>query len=377
MNKKIAIVFTVLILLISCVSRKSTLTTVNDFLYFKIDSCNEKCYDFYDNNIFVIGEIHLRQENTIPFMALIRYLNKSCNVRKIVLEEGFSRAKIVNEYINSGDSLLLKFLSRYGFKPDVEFYVSLWQYNKNLPADKKLSIYSADFDEWGELAFVIEYLRILTPNKVPPDSLKKIVDYLRIKEKYNYFTYRENETYLSKIEASIEQNQTEYEKYYGENYPLFIEAIRRWNFSKQFFNYNPNKGYDSLMFFKRENQIANNIRDVLNKAKNEKIMAIFGFAHIGNDIALANKEPNAKTFVHYLENDSTRRSKLKVASISFIYNNFWNRRKIKEEFPFKLKNIYKPVARIPGTYIVKLYPNDSIMKRFTENKIQYLLLYNK
>jgi hypothetical protein len=373
--KKLLIASTFLVLLISCLSNKKVLT-INDFSNFKIDSCYERYPGFEDIDIFVIGEIHLRNENTIPFMELIKYLNRNYDVRNIVLEDGYSSTKIVNEYIKSGDTLLLKFLKRYGYKPDINFYKSLRQYNESLPVDKKLSVYGADYDEWGELAFVIEYLRILTPDKAPPDSLKEIVDYLRIKEKYLYYIYQENEDYLKKIEASLEQNSTIYETYYGKNYAFLIEAIERWNFSKQFHRYNPNKGYDSLMFNNRENFIADNFRSIINKAGNEKILSIFGLAHIGHNKPLKIKAEKSNTFIYYLENDYTRKSKLKVASISFIYNNFLNRRVIKKEFPFKLKSLYKTVATTPGTYIVKLNANDSVMRKFTEDKIQYMLLYS-
>lgn len=359
-----------------CISKKRLLSS-NDIQSCKIDNSNDKCININIYNIFVVGEIHWRKENAVPFMQLAKYLNQNYAVRKIILEDGFSRAKIINNYINFGDSLSLEFLETYVHSSDLNFYVLLSKYNKKLPKHKKICVYGVDYEAAANLPFIIEYIRTLTPDKAPPESIKNIINYIKTKKKYEYYTHSENEVYLDKIEESLFRNSEIYENYYGTNYPLIIEALKRWNFSKQFHNYDPNRGYDSLMFYNRENYIAENFNDIIKIADDEKLMAIFGLAHIGHNKPLGIKAEKSKTFVYYLKNDTSRITELKIASISLIYNNFLNRKAIKKDFPFELKPLYKTVATTPGTYLVKLNANDSLMKKFTEDKIQYLLLYNK
>ena len=99
-------------------------------------------YDKYD--LFVSGECHATQKNFDVQMSLIKNLSENSDLKYIVAESGMGNAICINNYLHTGDisKLNVVFESLKGTSArnneSYEFYKKLYEFNKNLPEDKKI-----------------------------------------------------------------------------------------------------------------------------------------------------------------------------------------------------------------------------------------------
>src|SRR5690554_723352 len=114
--------------------------------------------DLYNNQAFVVSELHGFKENTNIKYHFLTYLHSNKNVNIYLGEISFSSGYLLNEYLKTGnEEILAKVFSFYEGSTfytleEYKFYKNLYKYNKNLPRDKQINIYGIDIEHSLESA---------------------------------------------------------------------------------------------------------------------------------------------------------------------------------------------------------------------------------
>lgn len=82
-------------------------------------------------------------------LKLLQHLHKANNTRALVIEAGASTAWLINKFLDSQDTLLLRDIARHTFFWGIEHW-EFWQelaiWNEQLPVDEKIKVVSADIE---------------------------------------------------------------------------------------------------------------------------------------------------------------------------------------------------------------------------------------
>lgn len=145
----------VMLLLIFFLNKKNIIVNAEEVDYLKNNAVssvqiNEK--DLFENKAFIVSEIHGFQVNTEMKYQFITYLNQVKNLRYILLEISFSSGYLLNEYLQTGDELLLKQVfsfykgSTFYTIEEYQFYQKLYIYNQSLSDNQKLILIGIDIE---------------------------------------------------------------------------------------------------------------------------------------------------------------------------------------------------------------------------------------
>lgn len=155
--------------------------------------------DFYSNDVFFFGFIHGSATPQELDFRLLKHLHEH-GIRYYAPEVDPSLAFFLNKYLKSGDNELLRFIS-FHYRQHVpqdaslqfeEKWKKIYQFNKQLPDDEKITILGFDYPRLKEL--VLTHLAFLTDDAVSDplaDSLKQYRNY-----DFNEYYVRSGKPYI-------------------------------------------------------------------------------------------------------------------------------------------------------------------------------------
>lgn len=205
-------------------------------------------------DIFIAGENHTyMNSNSQLWGKSIKYLYEHAGVRNVMIEYGHASGWLINQYLQTGDTILYKIIRKYVFKDYAESYRDLMEFNRDLPADQKIRLVGIDLERGVYSAVKVLSMQI-PKGKVAHDSIDLHIESLLGLAEYQdreMFVVNENdedvpssdffqgETYsvsqtLNLIMANFRNHSQHYENFLDTNYQIFaqtikgLEDVRRW-----------------------------------------------------------------------------------------------------------------------------------------------------
>ncbi|MFK7952831.1 MAG: hypothetical protein AB8B73_08285 [Ekhidna sp.] len=239
--------------------------TVNEDLNFD----GYELIDTMDKQLFVLAEHwHNIQKAPEATLKLLKYLHKEANLRILAIEQGESVAFMINNYLESGDTTLLKQITRntlFWGKENRQFFVDLRNFNLSIPESEQISIWSVDIEY--KMASAIFVINELIADKEIPSSLHETVGAFQFlfqdtkthREQYDglavmyYYDRDLVEALILKTLNDLETSSEEYISYFGDDFVQFATLILEMDDGLTFDYTNPNTNYkfrDRLIYKK-------------------------------------------------------------------------------------------------------------------------------
>lgn len=286
--------------------------------------------------VFFTGENHVfRKSNYLLQLKMLKYLHQKAGVKHLFLEFGYSRGWLVNQYIQTGDSILFKTLKNYSYPEYAALYKGIYEYNKTLDSNKKITVTGIDLERSSTSA--IKVLSMLLPKSDPPKNIAVHVDAIRALGVYSdkrhymlddeevstgdvYYSgnfYNENLS-LRHILNDIDSNSEHYHAYFGDNYIHVLNIIKGIKGEQQRTVYINSRAIQQYIF--RENFMYDRMIELLQQFPDEKFYSQFGRCHtpISTDDIWCGYY-FYRTLAERLNNASEIDLKNKVLSIACIY----------------------------------------------------------
>lgn len=145
---------------------------------------------FYENDVFMLGEVHGYAAPQVLDLALLKHLNQRTGLRYYLAEMDLAQAELVNQYLQTGekaplDSLFRGFLlqtnagtSQWGNR---EFYakiVAIRVYNQTRPEALRIQFLGVDWFQQPGM-FALPLLKRIVQRCILPDSGDPLLDSLR------------------------------------------------------------------------------------------------------------------------------------------------------------------------------------------------------
>lgn len=246
--------------------------------------------------IFFSGENHKYSEvNANLEFQMLKYLNQSAGVNNLMLELGYARGYIIDQYINH-DSTYFNLLSNVTSFTYNSFFKELRKYNLSLPDSMRIHVRGVDIERFPKESFV------LLADLLPSDSLDvpKEIDFLvevfrvygeyskTIKsdqefiadQYYNYYRVNNNNFFekktLDSLVSQFESQKEHFKNYLGSDYELFsfvIETIKEHQIYKEYERMPHQAVY-------RERILKRNIDQLLKSDTTQKYFGQFGRCHV-------------------------------------------------------------------------------------------------
>lgn len=175
-----------------------------------------------DTRIFLAGEIHGIAQNHGLYMSLLQYLHEKADIRYLIEETPYSTSRIINKYLHTGDeSLLTKTFeaTRGTFNWTEEKYqtwVKVYEMNKSLPEDEKLSLVGIDIEHQTSTA--LWYLTSLIPPTPAPSVISTTITELERLYQENDFNNDKVKDFCLVLQKSITKNRDVYQEWLGDNF---------------------------------------------------------------------------------------------------------------------------------------------------------------
>ena len=135
--------------------------------------------DKYD--VFFTGETHSTKKNFEVMMKMIKSLSEKTNLKYLLVEDSTSNSILINDYLQSGDISKLNMVFK-NFKGTFannkelyQYYQDLYEFNKSLPSDKKLTYIGIDIEHQPSVA--VNYLESLFTGKTIPEKVNEFFNY--------------------------------------------------------------------------------------------------------------------------------------------------------------------------------------------------------
>jgi len=259
--------------------------------------------DFYSHQLFMIGEIHGTAKSPELDFKLFKHINENTVIKYYMAEVDFSQAYFLNKYLHTGKEELLKkalktwlVVQARGNKDYYQKWKNLYNYNKQLPNDRKITVLGSDVLSDFELAN--QHLKILLCDNNLDTSLFEKINNL--------------ESLVSVTNQYIKINNFNSNKELTHLFKTIIQTKDKGREAKIFDNFS--KLID------------------LNKIQNQKIYMFYGFAH-----TLQEKLKNGFQPLAYRIKQSQLPMSLNLVSLNMCFQD--SKMIIKSEgLPFYLKN---------------------------------------
>lgn len=295
----------------------------------------------FKSNVFFIGENHTyRNANTNLQIAMIEYLNKSIGLNHIVMEFGFARGWLVDQYINSEDSIYQEVLRLYSFPEYYNYYKKLRKLNMSLPDSLRINVLGIDVERFHDTP--LKTLSLLLPkDSIPSDSIAMSIESLKGIAGYldNYFMFRKNRNYDSNknqersnySSKTFDSEETanslvydffKHEQYYKvylceDNFKLYKIIITELRDNQIYQSYES----QPQQHVYRERYMYSKFMDYYGKHLGDKVFGQFGRCHVADNIQ---DNPcqwyNFSSIVSRINNSKSPFLNDKVCSISFFYS---------------------------------------------------------
>jgi hypothetical protein len=220
-----------------------------------------------DSQVFIIAEdFHNRRLAPAMTLKFIQFLYQREKIRTIAIEGGISTAFLLNSYLESGDTTLLRDIARHTFfwsKEHFVYYQALAAWNNTLPSDQRIVFESADIEIKQES--VILALNMILSNRSIPVTISKLESFKTIfKEKEShrkqylglnvqyYYDKKRCSTLVDEVLADFKLNEGAYKTFFNEKYNFFKTMMTDLK-AQYIFDYHTNSKFmyrDNIMFDK-------------------------------------------------------------------------------------------------------------------------------
>ncbi|MBL7838353.1 MAG: erythromycin esterase family protein [Bacteroidetes bacterium] len=328
--------------------------------------------------VFLTGENHRYYNfNNKLELQLLQYLHAHRGVRDLVIELGFVRGYLIDQYIN-GDSTYYDQLVRTTGYSYLEFYKELRSWNQTLPDSMKVHVHGVDIERFPDDAPVL-MARILEKDSMVPESISFLREIIRSYAEFKQSESRANEfrTYsfggylyrsaslsdektIDSILVNYELLRNDFKNYLGTDFLLFDKAMTSL---KDYMLY---ESYERTpqQFIYRERFLLKNMTALLDSDSNRAVFGQFGRCHVGfdqvkDDCDWWENSPMAKRL-----NDS--KYKGQVMNIAIYYESDYD---YSEEM---IKRKYKALMDGKSTMLFKIDSEDSLLA----SNYQYLIFHS-
>jgi hypothetical protein len=219
-------------------------TTVADYLranhapFVLTGSANVALFDsaFYANDVFMLGENHGYAVPQTLDLVLLKHLNERVGLRYYMAEMDVAQAELVNQYLNTGntvtlDSLFRGFLaqtmagtSQWGNRQFYDKIVAIRAYNQTRPDSLRIRFLGVDwFSSKGR--FIPDLMRsLLNPNAAtfPADGL---LDSLRLVVNQPDVSLGKLVPFADRIRADYQANRAKYTARFGTRLTPFRQVF--------------------------------------------------------------------------------------------------------------------------------------------------------
>jgi len=325
-----------------------------------------------DQQLFVLAE-DWHNIRSVPraTIKVLKYLHQHGNVRILAIEQGLSAAHMINKYLATGDSLILKQIARntmFWGRENQVFFRDLLAFNKTLPEQSRIIVRSIDIEYKMESAIFV--INDLIRDKAIPTSLaetignfKKLFDETKVhREQFDglsvmFYYDREMVTNLVRYTLYDIENQTKtYEEFFGDDFIQFATMILDMDDGLVFDYTNPNTNYKF-----RDRLIYGKFTDLFESHPHKGILCVIGERHATKGSSIHNL--NTMT-------SSPMQRKVMNIRIASLHNKSFTSgdlRRINFTFPDHLK--------INSATLIKHDPNDPTFK--SKEDFQYTLFINE
>lgn len=302
-------------------------------------------YDLIDTDsitLFALGE-HWHNIKRVPAatLKLLKYLNQTAGVKILAIEQGKSVAWMINQYLNSGDTIMLTHITRntmFWAQEHREFFQELRNYNLEIPKSRQIVVKSIDIEYKMESAIFV--INQFIENKDVPDNLTPTVgEFKRIYEE----TKAERESYegiaimfyydrdfvqdlLVRTIADLEEKSGTYIDYFGEDFTAFATMILEMDDGLTFDYTNANQNYKF-----RDKIIYKNFSELVEEYPETRILCPIGIRHVEKGSSIHSLKTKANSPLH---------QQVSIIRISSLYNraiNAGDLKKINFNYPKQLK----------------------------------------
>lgn len=253
-----------------------------------------------DKEIIFTGEGHGVKQNTDIKFKFLNYLIDNWDLKYYVTEMGHSEAMMLNEYLATGDEEILKetfqdWRSAGAIVEEFDAYKKLYEKNKSLPEDRKITILGIDSASMSE-KHIKKYMNIIL-SKVGtlPKELKAFENNL---SKLDLVGANTTKFYLKKeeleekkkavleivkdMENHIKDNRELYEKTFKKdlfNIEFILENIKDLQTLPKAFGSSPSVKTDLELLNMRENYTYKNFKKLCDHYPKGKYYFHFGAEH--------------------------------------------------------------------------------------------------
>jgi hypothetical protein len=279
--------------------------TINHYDTLNIENNNDYStftkFDDYleEKKVFLIGENHqYRHSNSKLQLKMLKYLNTYAGVNNWVMEFGFSRAFLINNYINNvEDSVFIEQLERYSYSEYMDLYKNVREYNLSLPEESRIKVHGLDVER--NLKLPVSLLVSLLPEKQTPkeiivniEALKGLAKYYDIKQdeskeifsnekstdyrSYNGSRYFSGDKTINSFIEKFDKNDSLYKEYLEDNYSVFAKVVDEIRSYLEYSSYSS----QTHQYAFRENYIYYNFEDAFLKDTTQKFFGQFGRCHV-------------------------------------------------------------------------------------------------
>lgn len=331
--------------------------------------------------IFLAGENHSYAEfNNDLELQLLKYLHAHRGVKDLVIELGYVRGYMIDQYIN-GDSSYYDQLVRTTAYTYLQFYKNLRTWNQTLPDSLKVHVHGVDIERFPDDAPVL-MARILKSDSMVPESLqflretirsfaeyKQSVQYSEEYLQYSFMNYYmagpsiSDEKTIDSILVNYKILRNDFKTYLGNQFNVFDKSMESLR------DYMLYKSYERTpqQFIYRERFLLKNLSAILDTDSNRTVFGQFGRCHIGFDQVKSDCDwwdhsPMAKRL-----NDSKYKGEVMNIAIYYGYDAY------ESDFHEESEIIYKYKTKMDGaaTKLFEIDADDSLLA----SNYQYLVLY--
>ncbi|WP_436515546.1 hypothetical protein [Ekhidna sp. To15] len=221
------------------------------------------------NRVFVLAE-HWHNIRSVPqaTMKVLRYLHRNGNVRILAIEQGASVAHMINSYLDSGDTTMLRHIVRntmFWGKENWAFFEDLREFNLTQPKKERIFVKSIDIEYKMESAIYV--INELIGERDIPASLNSTLGVFKQlfentkahRESYQglsvmyYYDREVVESLVLKTIDEMERKSDAYTSFFEDDFVQFATMILEMDDGLTFDYTNPNNNYkfrDRLIYKK-------------------------------------------------------------------------------------------------------------------------------
>ncbi|HEY1046817.1 MAG TPA: hypothetical protein VGF79_10280 [Bacteroidia bacterium] len=294
--------------------------------------------------LILTGEDHrFASKNVKLELQMLKYLNEKADFKNLILELGYSRGYVLDQYVNN-DSTYLDVLGSQTSYIYTKFCKDLRTFNLSLPIEKRIRVHGVDIERFPkEAALLMAHLLPADSVEVPVD-IALLCESLRMYSKYVnsvyggydsdrndrtdemdgniYYPYAlynhgyNNRAFIDSLVNGVEQFKSSFQAYLGQNFDVFIKSHETLKQNRIYQSY---ERLPQEQVF-REMTMAANLEKLMDADSTSKYFGQFGKCHV-----LANGEYadcdwyNMKPLAHRI---TSKKYKGQLIAINLLYRSY-------------------------------------------------------